>query len=243
MTRSVASRPLAEPSRPPRVLAHRVPQRRLVKLRPRLLAKVQLRVRALPQQKVTQPLLPARAYHEVRLSNALRERAPGREPLRERPLRDLARVQEPRRRLRGDGPRRRYDVLPAAVRQRDAQPQAVVVRRRVYRVPDRASEVVLDHAEVAHDAHADVFFRQRRQLVAEAIAEQRHEVLHLFSRATPVLVREREDRHRGYLPRRAASHDLAQRLDAALVPDRGREPARGRPPRVAVHDERDVPRD
>ena len=58
----------------------------------------------------------------------------------------------------------------------------------------------------------------------------------------PVLVGEGEGGERADAPGAGEPHRLLQRAPPGLVPGRGRQPARARPPRVPVHHHRHVPR-
>jgi len=84
---------------------------------------------------------------------------------------------------------------------------------------------------------------QLLSLGAKRLAQDRHERAHLARGALPVLDRERVEREHVHAERGAAAHRLAHRFAAGAMAHEPRHPAGLRPAAVAVHDDRDVPRD
>ena len=92
------------------------------------------------------------------------------------------------------------------------------------------------------DAETDVVPQERVQLQPEVALQERHQRGDFRAGPLPVLDRERVERQYLDADARRRFDDIAYRVDAGSVAFDARQVALGRPPAVAVHDDRDVSR-
>src|SRR5262249_60282007 len=80
------------------------------------------------------------------------------------------------------------------------------------------------------------------QIAASEAAQQPDQFVDFGGGPRPVLGAERKNGEKVDSEIASGTHGTAQRLDAAAMPFPARQPARGRPAPVAVHDDGNVPR-
>src|SRR5689334_11968416 len=200
---------------------------------PERVGEVELGVRELPQQEVGDALLAAGADEEVWLGREGHRQALGEA-------------------LLGDGcggvvaaaaVGRLQDVPAPAVVGGDGEREPLVARGELLAAADELDDARVEARDVAHDLEADAVLVELADFLLERLEEELHEEGDFVGGAAPVLAREREQRQELHALLVAGLHHLAHRLDALAVAGHARQEPALRPPPVAVHDDRDVPRD
>src|ERR1700730_13138642 len=108
------------------------------------------------------------------------------------------------------------------------------------RAGGRLTQAARKPVEAPDERQADSLSRQRGGPALEKRAQQRHKPGDLCVRALPVVGREGEEGERADAEPRRRVDNASCGTDAAAVAGQSRQPARGRPPPVAVHDDADV---
>src|SRR5258705_3205548 len=195
----------------------------------------ELRVGDLPQEKVRDPHLAARADQEIGIGDV-----GGVERLADLLFRDLLGLELPRHDLARQRPERVDQLVPRSVVERHQHGQPGVVACFVYDVVDAASHAGRQSVGPAEHAESSVASHQLGQLRVDRPLEQAHEHRDLVGRAAPVLGRERVEGQVAEAQRRGGANDRASRLHALVVSGHARQAAMGRPASVAVHDDGDM---
>ena len=220
------------------VLAEREVELGGAEVGPRRLGEVELRVGALEEHEIADPMIAAGTDQEI---GARRARRPHR--VAEGLFGDARGVELARGGARGEPLRGAHDVLPRAVRDREAKQHAITAGRRLFEPPNRAAARGGERFDVADHLNARALIDELSALGDRKPLEEPVERLHLVGGALLVVEAQREHGER-LDPRFAGgADDLANAIGAALVAGDAREPARLRPAAVAVEDDRDVSRD
>jgi hypothetical protein len=107
---------------------------------------------------------------------------------------------------------------------------------------DHVHQRLVEAAEIANHPQADVVAVNALDLALEGLHEQLHQEGHLVLRTTPVLGTEGEQREVIDLVVQAGAHHLAHGIHALGMAGNPGHQALAGPAAVAVHDDRDVPR-
>ena len=213
------------------VLGQRLVERRLVEVRPQLVAEVQLGVGALPEQEVADAQLARGADQQLGVVHL-------------RGVQVTAEGSAPSPLPRAAASRRgRVQQLPAAaVVEGDVQRHPRVGCGERFGLLDAAHQLLRYAVTAPDEAHARPALVHVGHLRIYHLDEQVHERRHLFGRAAPVLGGERVHRHLEDPEVERVLEDAAQRLRAGPVACRHGQPPALRPAAVAVHDDGDVAR-
>jgi len=160
-------------------------------LRPQARAEMQLRISQIPQQKIADALLPARADEQIRLRQP-GERELGSEIL----LGDVLGAHAAAGAVARCFLRRLDDVPAAAVAHRHLELQPRVGGGTGFGGGDARLQAYPEVAALADEAHAHGFLVQLIDLAVERLDKQTHEAADFLCRPSPVLAREGEQRER-----------------------------------------------
>src|SRR5215213_6551978 len=208
------------------VLVERLAERLAREIGPQLVPEDELRVRALPQQVVRDPLLPGGADEQVRVVH----------------LRRVEQSRELLLRVALEPPGRLDDLGTPAIVEADEQRDPAVGGRLLLRPLDPLDQLGRDPVAAADEPHPDALPVELRGLAVDPLAEHGHEAGDLLRRARPVLGRERVDGQLLDAELDGVAQPRLHDVGAGLVPrERGLPPAL-RPTAVSVGDDRDVAR-
>jgi hypothetical protein len=138
--------------------------------------------------------------------------------------------------------RRGDDFGAPAIGQRDCQVHAVVVLGQGLGVADHRGNVGGEPVEFADDPQPHAVAVQFGDFAAQIVPQQAHQRVDLVRRPLPVLRREAEQRQIGNSELACRDQRPAHRVGALAMTRDARQAAGLRPAAVAVHDDRDMPR-
>ena len=210
---------------------------RFVEVRPEGLRNVELRIGALPEEEVGEPLLPAGPDDELRVRDAC-----GVQVAREQPLRQLLRLPLPLRAVGGEAPGRPQDLVPAAVVQADVCLEAILgqMLRDLVGLIGQGPELRGDGRHVPEEVEPDMVPLHAVHCLQQVLLEKRHDGGDLRLRALPVLRGEGVDREVLDADVLAVRCDAAEGLGSHLVSRGAGQAPLGGPAAVAIHDNGNV---
>src|SRR5215470_2325000 len=215
-----------------RVLRERRIERRLIEVRPRTSGEVQLRVRALPQQEIAEPLLAAGTDEEVDLRHRRARVIHGRE-LRE----ELLAIAGGRR---GQASTDLEQAVLAGVIHRDAQMQTLTAAGGLFAALDEAQQIAAQAIAAADHVEANALRQAALGLGDEVTPEEGEERAHLRTRTAPVVRGKGVERQHADAAARGTLDYGIDGLCPGAMSRAARQAAARRPAAVAVHDYCDV---
>jgi hypothetical protein len=222
-----------EAPRAARVLEERVVERQRPEVGPQHVAEHELRVGTLPDEEVADPLLAAGPDQQVGVGHAGGVQGVRDGALVDRLGRDAA---------RGQPPERVDELRPARVVEGDVEEEPIAVGRARQRVLDRLARGRRQLLAPAEEPDPDALRAQLVGLVANGLLQEPEEPGHLVVRAGPVLAAEGVQGEHRHPPLHRVTEQAADGLDACRVAFELRPALRACPAPIAVHDDRDVPR-
>src|SRR3989475_10253441 len=180
---------LSESARPPLELAHRAIEIAGPEIRPEGRRDHQLSVGNLPQEKVRDPHLAARADQQVGIGNVRGIEGPA-----DILLRDVVSLEVASLNLARQRAERVEQLVAAPVVERHQHGQPGVVPRLVHHVIDAPTDAGWHSVRPAEDTEPSVARHQRGKLRVDRALEDIHEGRDLVQRTAPVLRRDRVER-------------------------------------------------
>lgn len=221
----VSGRQPAEPPLPFQEIFDAGAQLLLSKVGPCHRREEQLRISALPEEEVAEPLLAARADEQVNVGRAA-ERLP--EGLAVSRLRGL----EP--------PHGFEDRVAGRIVDRHPQPQALAAGRRALSLLDKADQRRVKPIPAADHFEPHALFDELPGLAAKIAGEQAEQRPHLTLRPLPVVRRECVQGQRSDSQPRRRLHGSPDRFSPRPMPRQPGQPAGLRPTAVPIHDDGDM---
>src|SRR5581483_11294192 len=209
-----------------------------VEVGPRRGGRPELGVRALVEQEVREPQLPAGAHDEVRVGQA-----GGPQPRRDRVFVDPLRVEPARGDVSGERAASVAQLGSRAVVQRDRELQRSAVDGALFEACERGRDGGRQAVAAPDRSDAHAARRERGGLLAGEGGREPEEPVDLQARTEPVLFGERVDGEHRDARAQGRVDGALERRDPAAVAFERRETVLLSPAAVAVHDDRDVARD
>ena len=194
------------------------------------IAKEQLGVGSLPEQKVADAGFAAGADHQIRIRHM--RQSHGSVQILGRQLHALC-----HQLLRGLG-----NIPATAVVEAHIENQARIVRGGALRLLQACAHLVAQTLTVTHEVQTHAVTTELRNFLGQSRCQQAHESRNLFLRTIPVLGRKRKYRENLHAALYASASTAAQGLHALLVTRKAREQSALGPPPIAFHDDGDMAR-
>ena len=119
---------------------------------------------------------------------------------------------------------------------------AVISSGEKLQLVHQRDQLILKLDPIADKTNTDASLEQLASLALDITAEQFHQTRNFGLGPLPVFGRERENRQVFDVILRAGFDDLSNTARTCVVPEKPRAAAHLRPPPVAIHDDRDMPR-
>src|SRR5262249_24550425 len=134
------------------------------------------------------------------------------------------------------------NLLASAIIECNHENQLVIVLGELLSLVEQPQDIDVEVLALSDHPDTNPVAVQVRKSMADKAAEQRHQLTNLRGRSRPVLCTEGEDRQKGDAEIPGRADRAAQRLNPAPMSLSPRQPARGSPAPVPVHDDGNVPR-
>src|SRR6185295_7065968 len=205
-------------------------------IRPVLVDDDELRISALPQQKIREPFLAAGADEQIRVRYVSGIHMGGKNVGR-----NLGGIQIPAHTCFGESARGACNLLPAAIIERNDEPHAGILAGQLFALLQKRNDVGFQIAALAYHLNANACGMEISDVSADEAAKDVEQIIYFIPRPGPVFRAERKDGEILDTEVSGRPNCPAQRLDPLAMARAARKHSLLRPAAIAIHDQGHVP--